>query len=308
MPWAPQIRTRSGYSTNFRWQAITRSIHHCRRSGRGGKSLESRRVRSHLLHMEISVDRRDATRRRPRRTTRRCQARMRAAGRAGPPRPAVPARCRRPNPARWTPRSESRSARRCRAAWRTPPSGATFSTAMSAASARTTCSGSSALRMLSSAAIGTSTRRRSSASSGTVLHGCSMYSSGPSAVSASAAATASSTLQPPFASTRTVGTSARTALTRPTSSANDCPGSATFTFAVRAPGKSGQHLGHLIGGDGGHGGVDRDAVATRCGWRPRRPLRCLRPASARPRAARTRGTHRTRPSRQARRSARPRER
>ena len=46
-----------------------------------------------------------------------------------------------------------------------PPSGATFSTAMSAAPARTTASGSSALRMLSSAAIGTSTRRRSSASS-----------------------------------------------------------------------------------------------------------------------------------------------
>ncbi len=37
---------------------------------------------------------------------------------------------------------------------RTPPSGATFSTAMSAAPERTTCSGSSALRMLSSAAIG----------------------------------------------------------------------------------------------------------------------------------------------------------
>src|SRR6202158_600075 len=118
-----------------------------------------------------------------------------------------------------------------------PPSGATLSTAISAAPARTTWNGSSALRVLSSAAIGTPTRRRNSASSGTVAHGCSKYSSGPSAVSAPAAATASSTLQPPLASTRTVGTSARTALTRATSSASDCPGSATFTFAVRAPGK-----------------------------------------------------------------------
>ena len=105
--------------------------------------------------------------------------------------------------------------------------------------------------MLSSAAIGTSTRRRSSASSGTVAHGCSRYSSGPSAVSARAASTASSTLQPPLASTRTVGTSARTALTRATSSASDWPGSATFTLAVRAPGKAGQHLGHLAAATAG---------------------------------------------------------
>ena len=119
----------------------------------------------------------------------------------------------------------------------TPPSGATFSTATSAAPDRTTCKGSSALRMLSSAAIGTSTSRRSSASSGTVAQGCSRYSSGPSAVNARAASTAAATLQPPLASTRTVGTCSRTALTRATSSASVWPGSATFTLAVRAPGK-----------------------------------------------------------------------
>ena len=77
---------------------------------------------------------------------------------------------------------------------------------------------------------------RTSASSGTVAHGCSRYSSGPSAVSAAAAATASCTVQPPLASTRTVGTSARTALTLATSSASVWPGSATLTLAVRAPG------------------------------------------------------------------------
>ena len=80
-------------------------------------------------------------------------------------------------------------------------------------------------------------RERNSASSGTVRHGCSRYSSGPSAVNAAAAATASSTVQPPLASTRTVGTVARTALTRSTSSASVCPGSATLTLAVRTPGK-----------------------------------------------------------------------
>ena len=90
--------------------------------------------------------------------------------------------------------------------------------------------------MLSSAATGTSTRPRSSASSGTVAQGCSTYSSAPSAVSAAQAAVASATLQPPLASTRTTGTSARTAFTRATSSARDWPGSATFTLAVPAPG------------------------------------------------------------------------
>ncbi|COW62080.1 Uncharacterised protein [Mycobacterium tuberculosis] len=39
-----------------------------------------------------------------------------------------------------------------------------------------------------------------------------------------------------MASTRTMGTSSRTALTRSMSSAKLCPGSATFTLAVRAPG------------------------------------------------------------------------
>ena len=91
--------------------------------------------------------------------------------------------------------------------------------------------------MLSSAAIGTLTRRLTSVSSATVRHGCSMYSSGPSAVSARAAATASSTVHPALASTRTVGISARTALTRAMSSDSVWPASATLTFAVPAPGK-----------------------------------------------------------------------
>ncbi|CAG6930818.1 hypothetical protein PICSAR107_04145 [Mycobacterium avium subsp. paratuberculosis] len=135
-----------------------------------------------------------------------------------------------------------------------PPSGATLSTAMSAARAWTTASGSSALRMLSSAAIGTSGmsgRRRSSASSPTVAHGCSRYSSGPSALSARAARAASSTLQPPLASTRTVGTKSRTAFTRATSSARVWPGSATLTLAVRAPGKRASTSGTAAGGTAG---------------------------------------------------------
>ena len=64
-----------------------------------------------------------------------------------------------------------------------------------------------------------------------------MYSSAPPSLSAVAAATASSTVQPPLASTRTVGTTARTASTRATSCSSVCPGSATLTFAVVQPGK-----------------------------------------------------------------------
>ena len=170
--------------------------------------------------------------------------------------------------------------RRCPAACVTPPSGATFSTATSAAPSRTTRSGSSALRMLSSAATGTSTRRRTSASSGTVAHGCSTYSSGPSAVSAAAAATASSTR--PAA----VGVDPH----RRHQCANGVdpcdvvgqrlPGSATFTLAVRAPGKRASTSGTcaaatagtvaLIGmrsrsGDGGSlvGGFDADGEPVR---------------------------------------------
>ena len=47
---------------------------------------------------------------------------------------------------------------------------------------------------------------------------------------------ASSTVQPPFASMRTLPMSARVAATRATSSSRVCPGSATLTFAVPAPG------------------------------------------------------------------------
>ncbi len=120
---------------------------------------------------------------------------------------------------------------------RTPPSGWTLSTAMSAACSRATRRGSSARRIDSSAATGTATFRRTAASSSTVRHGCSTYSS-PTRSSSATIRTAVSTSQPPFASTRTrpAGPSAsRTASTRARSSASVWPGSATLTLAVRQP-------------------------------------------------------------------------
>src|SRR3954454_10104424 len=122
---------------------------------------------------------------------------------------------------------------------RTPPSGCTLSTATSAASRSRTRYGSAARRIDSSAAIGTCTRRRTAASSSTEAHGCSTYSSAPAARSIAAmAATASSTSQKPLASTRTspeAPSASRTASRRASASARLCPGSATFTFAVRQP-------------------------------------------------------------------------
>ena len=78
-----------------------------------------------------------------------------------------------------------------------------------------------------------------------------MYSSGPPAVRAAAAVTACSTLQPPLASTRTTGITARTASTRAMSSARVCPGSATFTLAVAAPGKRASTSGTRSAGTAG---------------------------------------------------------
>ena len=126
---------------------------------------------------------------------------------------------------------------------RTPPRGATFTTMRSAASRWATSRGSSALRIDSSAATGTSTplranRTRSSRSSSTDAQGCSAYSSR-YAARALSASTAWSTSQAPFASTRMRACgpiASRTAATRHTSSASDWPRSATLTFAVRQPG------------------------------------------------------------------------
>ncbi len=113
---------------------------------------------------------------------------------------------------------------------------------MSAAPARATASGSLALRMLSSAAIGMPryfTRRRSSASSSIVPHGCSTYSRSNS-VSAWIACSASSRFHAPFASMRMRPSGpmrVRTSRTRATSSDRRWPGSATLIFAVRQPSK-----------------------------------------------------------------------
>src|SRR5689334_422722 len=212
--------------TSSRWQALTRSIHHWRRSGaarsacsRSGSGVTGPTGRQPSKGAAVSAT--SSTKRPPVPSP---QA-WRSCGRAAAAvRPAA-------MPTAESSALETTTGMSICAAMASmaeiPPSGATLSTAMSAAPARTTASGSSALRMLSSAAIGTSTRRRSTASSSTVAHGCSRYSSGPSAVNAAAAAAASSTLQPPLASTRTVGTSSRTALTRATSSDSAWPGSAT---------------------------------------------------------------------------------
>ena len=122
----------------------------------------------------------------------------------------------------------------------TPPRGCALTTTRSAAPTRATASGSDALRTLSSAAIGmpqSARRSRSSTSSSTSAHGCSRYSRSNSA-RACTARSASSTFQPPFASSRTRPSepiAARTARTRATSSARVCPRSATLTFAVRQP-------------------------------------------------------------------------
>ena len=140
----------------------------------------------------------------------------------------------------------------------TPPSGATLTTTRSAASSRATRSGSSALRIDSSAAIRTSIPLcaravRTSRSSSTLAHGCSTYSS-PKGASRVIASTAWSTDQPPLASSRTAPPSpmtSRTAATRSTSSARDCPRSATLTLAVSHPSKRAMTPGTASGATAG---------------------------------------------------------
>ena len=124
-----------------------------------------------------------------------------------------------------------------RSAARTPPSGWTLSTTMSAAPAARTASGSSARRIDSSAASGTSTRPRSSAISGNVAHGCSAYSR-PNLASSASIRSACPTSHAPLASTRIrpAGPRARrTAATLAMSASAGWPRSATFTLAVRQP-------------------------------------------------------------------------
>src|SRR5699024_4103303 len=122
---------------------------------------------------------------------------------------------------------------------RTPPSGCTLTTMMSAASCRATSSVSLARRIDSSAATGTATARRTRARSATGRQGCSAYSNPPAARSrARRCAIAVSTSHPPLASTRILPpdpSASRTAATRSSSSSSDSPGSATLTFAVRHP-------------------------------------------------------------------------
>ena len=108
----------------------------------------------------------------------------------------------------------------------TPPSGGTFTTMTSTAPSRAARTGSAAVRIDSSAAIGTETRRLSCASSSSVRQGCSTYSKPPAARSSSRmATTACANDHPPLASTRirASGTAAdcwaeRTASTRAMSS------------------------------------------------------------------------------------------
>ena len=147
---------------------------------------------------------------------------------------------------------------------------------MSAAPAARTRSGSSALRIDSSAATGMSTSRRSAASSSRVAHGCSAYSSEylPSARSMRAA---SSTDQPPFASTRirppgpAASSASRTAATRSTSSASRLPALGHLDLGGPAAGRGDDLVGALRP-DGGHGHVDRHRVPQRRGPRHRRRL------------------------------------
>src|SRR3954447_21897620 len=87
--------------------------------------------------------------------------------------------------------------------------------------------------------MGTPTLRRTRARSWTSAVGCSTYSSPPAALSSKGIrVTASSTDQAPLASTRmrpSPPRASRTASSLACSSARLCPGSATFTLAVRQP-------------------------------------------------------------------------
>ena len=142
------------------------------------------------------------------------------------------------------------------ARWRTaraPPRGSTLITATSAASRRATLSGSSARRIDSSAARGTSCLRRSHARSSTAMQGCSTYSKPPTAWAARFRRTihvrAVSLSQAPLASTRTFAgepcnstKASATASTRWQSRSRSERASATLTFAVAQPGLSNTRL------------------------------------------------------------------
>ena len=126
---------------------------------------------------------------------------------------------------------------------RPPPRGAILMTATSAASRRATLRGSSARRIDSSAAMGTSCFRRSHARSSTAMQGCSTYSSPPTAPAArfkrAIHVRALSRSHAPLASTRTraddpcrSASASATASTRLQSRSRSERTSATFTFAL----------------------------------------------------------------------------
>ena len=192
-----------------------------------------------------------------------------------------------------------------------PPSGCAFTTRMSAASASATASGSSARRTLSSAAIGMPmylVRMLISRSSSTLAQGCSTYSRSNGA-SAWMACSASSTFQPPLASTRMrpSGPSAsRTARTRATSSREGLVRCRDLHFRRAASGEAGEDGRDAVGIDCGDRRVHGDAVAQDGRRRVASRSRSRRRARRMPRRRRTRRTARTRSSPLAPRAASPR--
>ena len=108
-------------------------------------------------------------------------------------------------------------------------------------------------------------RRPISASWSIVAHGCSTYSRSNGA-SAWMACSASSTFQPPLASTRMrpSGPSAsRTARTRATSAPRVPSADRDLDLRRTASGEHGEHRAHAVGVDRRNGRVDRDPVAQR---------------------------------------------
>ena len=163
--------------------------------------------------------------------------------------------------------------------------------------------GSSARRIDSSAATGTSTRRRSTASSSSVAHGCSAYSRpnrpqrssarrachGPGAVGVDPDPPAGAECVAHRLDPRDVGRRRLAGL-----------GDLDLGGGAAGPGDD---RVRRLGADRRHGRVDGHCAATGAG-QPRPPP-ARRPASGRTRAARTRRTARTRPTRPGPRSARP---
>ena len=246
-------------------QAATRSRHHATRSGGAASRSSSVGVDGHATRPAARrPPARAARRRRRRRAGRPCPARRRgrATGRAAAS--ATPAEMPTLVSSADDTTAGSPQASTTASAARTPPSGATLTTMTSAASRSRTRSGSSALRMDSSAAIGTSMPLRAKAirrsrSSSTVAHGCSAYSRSWRGEACPAPASASSTDHAPLASTRTRADgpmTSRTAATRARSSVERLAALGHLDLGRRAPGEPRQHLRDLLGAHRGHRRVD----------------------------------------------------